>query len=180
MRVFIAIDLPEEIRNRLAAMQLELRSMAPSARWVAAESTHLTLKFIGETSDKRREDIDAALAGLSWKEFPVSVKNVGFFPGTRSPRVFWAGLQASAMEGLTQEIDARLERAGFDREKRAFRPHITLARAKTSRLEGTLVSAAEKFAETEFGSFVADRFFLYQSTLKPTGSVYTKLKEYML
>lgn len=180
MRVFIAIDLPEEIRNRLAAMQSELRSTASSARWVAAESTHLTLKFIGEISEQRRDEVDAALAGLSWKEFPVSVKGVGFFPGTRSPRVFWAGLHASTMEGLTQEIDARLERAGFDREKRAFRPHITLARAKTGRLETTLVSAAEKFAETDFGAFTADRCFLYQNTLKPAGSVYTKLKEYML
>lgn len=180
MRVFIAIDLPQEIRDRLGAMQGELRSTAGSARWVAAESTHLTLKFIGEVSEQRRDEVDAALAGLSWKEFPVSVKGVGFFPGTRSPRVFWAGLHASTMEGLTQEIDARLERAGFDREKRAFRPHITLARSKTGRLESTLVSAAEKFAETDFGLFTADRCFLYQSTLKPAGSVYTKLKEYML
>src|SRR6185436_17891691 len=180
MRVFLAIDIPEEIRNRLAAMQSELRSAATSARWVAAESAHLTMKFIGEVSDKRREDIDAALAGLTWKEFPISVKGVGFFPGMRSPRIFWAGLQASSMEGRSREIDIRMERAGFDREKRAFRPHITLARAKTSRIESSLVKAAEKFAETDFGSFIADRCFLYQSTLKPTGSVYTKLKEYML
>src|ERR1043165_390571 len=168
MRVFIAVDIPQEIRDRLSAMQAELRPTAPSARGVAAESTHLTLKFIGEVSDQRREDLDAALAGLSWKEFPVSVKGVGFFPGARSPRVFWAGLHASTMEGLTQELDARLERVGFDREKRAYRPHITVARAKTSRLEKTLVSAAEKFAETDFGSFIADRCFLYSSTLKPT------------
>lgn len=180
MRVFIAIEIPNEIRDRLAAMQAELRATTTSTRWVAAESAHLTLKFVGEVSDKRREDIDAALAGLTWKEFPVSVKGVGFFPGTRSPRVFWAGLHASTMEGLTQEIDTRLERAGFDREKRAFRPHITLARAKASRIESSLVKASEKFAETDFGSFVADRCFLFQSTLKPTGSVYTKLKEYLL
>ena len=180
VRVFIAIDIPQEIRNRLTGMQTELRSTGNSARWVAAESTHLTLRFIGEVAEKRREAIDAALEGLTWKEFPVSVTGVGFFPGTRSPRVLWAGLQASTMEGLTQEIDTRLERAGFDREKRAFRPHITLARAKTSRLERTLVAAAEKFAETGFGSFTVDRCCLYQSTLKPTGSIYTKLKEYML
>jgi 2'-5' RNA ligase len=152
MRVFIAIELPEEIRNRLTAIQAELRASGTAARWVPAESAHLTLKFIGEVSDKRREDIDGALDGL----------------------------QASTMEGRTQEIDARLERAGFDKEKRAFRPHITLARAKTSRLESSLVKAAEKFAETDFGSFVVDRCFLYQSTLKPAGSVYTKIKEYML
>jgi 2'-5' RNA ligase len=180
MRVFVAIDLPEEIRGRLAAMQNELRATAASARWVNADSVHLTLRFVGEISEQRRDDIDAALAGLTWKPFPVIVKGVGFFPGTRSPRVFWAGLQASTMEGLTQEIDTRLERAGFDREKRAFRPHITLARSKTTRIDSALVAAAEKFAEAEFGSFTADRYFLYQSTLKSTGAVYTQLKEYLL
>jgi 2'-5' RNA ligase len=180
MRVFVAIDIPEEIRNRLAAMQHELRPTAGSARWVNAESVHLTLRFVGEISEQRRDDIDAALAGLTWKPFPVIVKGVGFFPGTRSPRVFWAGLQASTMEGLTQEIDTRLERAGFDREKRAFRAHITLARSKSTRIDSALVAAAEKFAETEFGSFTADRYFLYQSTLKSTGPVYTPLKEYLL
>jgi 2'-5' RNA ligase len=180
MRVFIAIDLPEEIRTRLAAVQSELRPSAESARWVAAETAHLTLKFIGEISDQRREDIDTALAGITWIPFPVIVKGLGFFPGTRSPRVLWAGLQASTMEGLTQAIDMRLEHAGFEKEKRAFRPHITLARAKTSRLDRALVAAAEKYAETDFGSFTADRYYLYQSTLKPTGSVYTRLKEYML
>jgi 2'-5' RNA ligase len=180
MRVFIAIDLPEEIRNRLAAMQNELRSTTNTVRWVNAETSHLTLKFIGEIAEQRLDDIDAALAGLTWKPFPVVVQGVGFFPGTRSPRVFWAGLQASTMEGLTQEIDTRLERAGFDREKRAFRPHITLARSKSARIDAALVAAAEKFAEAEFGSFTADRYFLYQSTLKSTGSVYTPLKEYLL
>jgi 2'-5' RNA ligase len=180
MRVFIAIDLPEEIRTRLAAMQAELRSTASSARWVAAESSHLTLKFIGEIAEQRLEDIDAALAGLTWIPFTISVKGVGFFPGPKSPRVFWAGLHAPTMEGLSQEIDTRLERAGFDREQRAFRPHITLARAKTSRLESALVKASDKFAETEFGAFTVDRIHLYESTLKPTGSVYTALKDYPL
>jgi 2'-5' RNA ligase len=180
MRVFIAIDIPEEIRSRLAAMQTELRSTAASARWVAAESAHLTLKFIGEISEQRRDDVDAALGGLTWIPFSISVQGVGFFPGPKSPRVFWAGLHAPTMEDLAQEIDSRLERAGFDREQRAFRPHITLARAKTTRLDKGLVKASEKFAETNFGSFTVDRIYLYESTLKPTGSVYTLLKEYPL
>jgi 2'-5' RNA ligase len=180
MRVFIAIDLPDEIRERLAQLQAQLRTTGTSARWVSPETIHLTLKFIGEISEKRAEDVDAALTGLSWKPFQVNVRGVGFFPGTRSPRVFWAGLQASTMQGLTEEIDARLERSGFDKERRAFRPHLTLARAKGARLDNALVTAANVFAEMDFGSFTADRYFLYRSMLKPSGSVYTKLKEYSL
>jgi RNA 2',3'-cyclic 3'-phosphodiesterase len=180
MRVFIAIDIPEEIQVRLAAVQEQLRPVSASARWVAVESIHLTLRFIGEISENHLEDIDNALGGLTWKPFPVVVRGVGFFPGARSPRVLWAGLEPSTMEGLAKEIDSRLERAGFDHEKRAFRAHLTLARSRGTRLDGALVTAAAELAETEFGTFVADRCFLYQSTLKTRGAIYTKLKEYLL
>ena len=180
MRVFIAIDIPEDIRQRLATVQEELRSGSTSARWVSPESIHLTLRFIGEIPEKRLEDIELSLAGLTWKHLAVKVRGIGFFPGARSPRVCWAGLESATMEGLASEIDSRLERAGFDRERRGFRAHVTLARAKNRPLERTLVAAAAPFVETEFGSFTADRYYLYESTLKAGGPVYTKLKEFRL
>lgn len=181
MRVFLAIDVPSEIRERLAAVQDKIRPSTAGARWVAPESIHVTLKFIGEMPEKRREDIDQALRGLTWKHIKVNVRGVGFFPGTRSPRVFWAGLEAaSSIEGLAGEIDTRLERAGFDRERRAFRAHLTLARAKDTHLEKTMIAAATPFTETEFGTFTVDRIYLFESTLKAGGSVYAKLKEYRL
>ena len=147
MRVFIAIDLPNEIRKQLKELQREFRPLTTSARWVVPESIHITLKFIGEVHEKRIEQIDGALASLTWKPFTISVHGVGFFPGSRSPRVFWAGMDAPTMQGLTEELDARMERLGFDKEKRAYRPHITLARAKTSRLDAPLVAASAKYEE---------------------------------
>ncbi|HET9943099.1 MAG TPA: RNA 2',3'-cyclic phosphodiesterase [Terriglobia bacterium] len=180
MRVFIAIDVPNEIRGRLAEMQERLRPASSKARWVAPDSIHITLKFIGEIAEERRQDIDNALTGLTWKPLGVAVRGIGFFPGNRSPRVLWAGVECPTMEGLANEVDTRLVAAGFDSEKRAFRAHLTLARTKESRLETTLVKTAEPFEATEFGAFQADRFHLYQSTMKPGGSVYTKLKEYPL
>jgi 2'-5' RNA ligase len=180
MRVFLAIDVPEAIREQLANIQDELRPSAPSARWVAPDAIHITLKFIGEISEKRRDDIDEALADLAWKSMPVTVRGIGFFPGMRSPRVLWAGVECTTMAGLAEEVDSRLVHAGFDSEKRAFRGHLTLARTKGSRLENTLVTAAAPHEQKEFGSFQADRINLYQSTLKAGGSVYTKLKEFPL
>ncbi len=180
MRVFIAIDLPDDIRRGLAELQHDLKNMTHSARWVAAESIHVTMKFIGEIPEKRLEAIDTALVGLSWKPFTVTIRGVGFFPGNRSPRVFWAGLEAAPMEGLAQQIDVRMEQLGFEKEKRAFRPHLTLARAREMRIHGSLVAASAKYANRDFGSFLVDRFYLFQSTLKPTGAVYNKLKEYLL
>ena len=180
MRVFIAIDLPNEIRKQLKELQRELRPLASAARWVAPESIHVTLKFLGEVPEERMEQVDGALAGLTWKPFTISVHGVGFFPGARSPRVFWTGMEAPTMQGLTEELDARMERLGFDKEKRKFRPHITLARSKTSRIDPSLVAASAKYEERDFGSFTADRIYLFQSTMNPGGAVYTKVKEYAL
>jgi 2'-5' RNA ligase len=180
MRVFIAIEVPGEIRQRLASIQDQLRPSSSAARWVSTDSIHITLKFLGEISEDRRDDIDSALTGLTWLPMSIAVRGIGFFPGVRSPRILWAGVECPTMEGLASEVDTRLVEAGFDSEKRAFRAHLTLARTKETRLEGALVKSAEPLRETEFGTFVANRFYLYQSTLKAGGSVYTKLKEYML
>jgi RNA 2',3'-cyclic 3'-phosphodiesterase len=178
MRLFIAIDLPGELRKSLGQMEKQLRAVTDTARWVVPESIHITLKFLGEVPEARVPEIDGALLGLSWKPITVTVRGVGFFPGNRSPRVFWAGMEAPTMPGLAEQLDTRMDRLGFEKEKRAYRPHITLARARESRMETALVTAAKEFEQHEFGSFIADRVFLFQSTLKPTGAVYTKLKEY--
>jgi 2'-5' RNA ligase len=180
MRVFIAVDLPQELRKQLSDVERGLESLTDTARWVAPESIHITLKFLGEIPEKRIEEIDGALTGLTWMPFTVTVRGVGFFPGNRSPRVFWAGMEAPTMQNLTEELDSRLERLGFEKEKRAFRPHITLARARDSRIDSSLVTAASKYADHEFGSFMVDRIFLFKSILKPTGAVYERLKEYLL
>ena len=180
MRVFIAIELPEDVRQKLANLEQELRPVTSSTRWVAPESIHLTLKFIGEIAEARLEEIDQALEGLTWRPFQVVVRGVGFFPGARSPRILWAGLTASTMADLTLEIDTRMERFGFEKEKRAFRSHITLARAQDNRLDAALVESAKRFEDVDCGSFTVDRCFLFLSTLNPTGAVYTKLKEYIL
>jgi len=180
MRVFIAVELPTEIQQALGDVQRKLRALTNTARWVASESIHVTLKFIGEIQEKRVESIDAAFTGLTWKPFIVTVRGVGFFPGTRSPRVFWAGMEAPTMQGLAEQMDARMERLGFEKEKRAFRPHITLARARDSRIDSELVTAAAPYKDQDFGSFSVDRVFLFKSTPKPPGVVYEKLKEYLL
>ena len=180
MRVFIAVEISNEIRKELAQVQRALGPVTDTARWVAPESIHITLKFIGEIPEKRIKEIDEALTGFRWNPFTVTVHGVGFFPGMRSPRVFWAGMEAPTMAGLAEELDARMERLGFEKERRAFRPHLTLARARETRMDSSLVTAASQYTEHEFGSFLVDRVFLFQSTLEPSGAVHERLKEYLL
>ena len=180
MRLFIAVDLPNDIRKELIEIERKLKPLTDSAKWVSPESIHITLKFLGEVPSKRMDDIDAALAGLTWKPFTVTVHGVGFFPGPRSPRILWAGMEAPTMRRLAERLDTRMERLGFEKEKRGFRPHVTLARARDTRMDTALVKAAAEYTEHEFGSFTADRIFLVQSTLKPAGPIYQKVKEYLL
>src|SRR5947208_14981735 len=125
MRVFIAVDLPNELRKEFADLERQLKPSTDTARWVAPESIHITLKFIGEVPEKSTDDIDAALTGLTWKPFTITVRGVGFFPGNRSPRVFWAGMEAPTMGRLPEQLHAHLERQGFDKAELACRPDIT-------------------------------------------------------
>ena len=180
MRVFIAADLPNELREQLAKVQRELDPLTRAARWVAPASIHITLKFIGEVPEKRIETIDTVLTGLTWKSFTVTVRGVGFFPGNRSPRVFWAGIKAPTMQELAEQLDSRLESLGFEKENREFRPHITLARARDAKIDSLFVNAASRYAEHAFGSFIVDRIYLFKSILKPSGAVYQRIKEYVL
>jgi len=180
MRVFIGIEIPESIRAELAEVQRELRQVTNSARWVDTDSAHLTLKFLGEITEQRAEEVHQAMTGLTWKPFQINVKGVGFFPGTRSPRVLWAGMHAPTLEALSGRIDSRMENFGFEKERRSYRAHITLARAKRRPLDSALVTAATPFEEREFGTFNVDRCHLYLSELDSTGPVYTKLREYLL
>jgi len=179
MRLFIAIELPDEIRVALSTIQRDLRQVTNTARWVAPESIHITLKFFGEVPENRIEKIDAAVTGLTWKPFVITVRGVGFFPGTRSPRVFWVGMEAPSIQAFAEQLDSRLERVGFEKENRGFRPHITLARARDTRIDSPLVTAAARYEEHEFGSFSVDRIFLFKSTLKSSGAVHEKLREYL-
>ena len=180
MRVFVAVDLPPKIRKTLKELQQQLRQLTASARWVSTESIHITLKFIGEVHETRIAEIHNVLSSLRQEAFDVAVRGVGFFSEKRSPRVFWVGLETAVLSKLAEDIESRMERIGFEKDKRPFQPHVTLARARDNRIDPSLVATASKLSQHVFGAFTVHRFFLIQSTLKPTGAVYNKLKEYTL
>src|SRR5207247_11258481 len=167
-----------EVREQFGQIQRELEPLRGKARWVAPASIHITLKFIGEIPDKRIEAIDTAISRLTWKAFIVTVSGVGFFPGNRSPRVFWAGIKAPTMQELAEQLDSRLESLGFEKENREFRPHITLARARDTTIDSLFVNAASRYAEQAFGSFSVDRISLVRSVFKPSVALYQRTEEH--
>ena len=194
MRIFVAIDLDREIRDKIARFLEGVRPFAPDARWVSAESLHVTLKFVGEQKPEQVESIKQQLGQTHGEAIEIRFSGYGFFPTPRSPRVFWIGIQAGPELGrLADRIDAATAELGVPREERAFSPHLTLARGgggsgspKWRKGDGpnatftVLQKRLEAMTGIEFGTMTAREFFLYQSQLSPKGSKYTRLERFDL
>ncbi|MCL6481247.1 MAG: RNA 2',3'-cyclic phosphodiesterase [Firmicutes bacterium] len=182
MRLFVALDVGEAVRERLGALIRELAPLCPGARWVQPDSMHVTLKFIGAVAAEEVERIRAALATLAWPgPIEMVIRNTGFFPNAKHPRVFWAGIEAPpALSELAAAVEAQLEPLGVPRESRAFHPHLTLARFKSEAGLAQLQQALARRGPVEFGRVVATRFHLYESRLRTSGAVYTRLATFPL
>jgi RNA 2',3'-cyclic 3'-phosphodiesterase len=180
MRTFIAIDLPEELRQRLAQEQARLRAAASDARWTRPEGIHLTLKFLGEISDGQVEKVKKGLEAIGrFEPFRVQAKGFGFFPDARRPRVFWAGLDAPAALGqLAARVKIAVEPLGFARENRAFSPHLTLARFQAPRPQPTLQALVAGQGNAILGDFEVLEFFLWESRLSSHGASYRKVARF--
>ena len=179
MRLFTAIDLPGELVATLARLIDQLR---PSARinWSAPANLHITTKFIGEWPDNDLDRLTRALETLAPREpIPIAMRGVGFFPNPHSPRLFWAAVHAGPeLAALARDTDAALAGIGVPADTKPFSPHLTLARIKAPAKMQPLREAIAALPFTGFGAFTPDRFYLYRSELKPTGSVYTKLSDF--
>jgi RNA 2',3'-cyclic 3'-phosphodiesterase len=178
MRLFTGLDLPGAVVGNLEEL---LRRLKPTARihWSPPSNLHVTTKFIGEWPEERLGELKDALRGLPDRApIAVRIRGLGFFPNPHSPRIFWCGIEAPGLDGLAGETDAATAALGIEREKRPYSPHLTLARIKEAGDLQPLRKAVAGLESLEFGDFEAGSFFLYQSTLRPTGSVYTKLAEF--
>ncbi len=180
MRLFVALDLPAETIRNLEHLVDRLR---PTARisWVQPSNMHVTLKFIGEWKDERLQEITSALNAVTRPGIiPVSIRDVGFFPTPKSPRVFWVGVGGPGLAELAADIDRATSALGIESEKRAFSPHLTLARIKDRLDLQPLRDAIASEPSLDFGRFEARSFYLYRSHLRPTGAIYTRLREFAL
>jgi len=180
VRLFVAVDVPEAVRASLAELSARLQKICPSARWVRLEGVHITLKFIGEVSPEQVESIRQALGSLpGFAPIELRFAGLGFFPSARRPRVFWAGVEAGPqLTALVAAIEMKLEPLGIPPEKRAFQPHLTLARIETPQSTQALSAAVEELGTPQFGSETFREFHLYQSVLKRSGAEYTRLVTY--
>ena len=174
-RLFVAIRPPSHVRDAL----LDLMGGISGARWQDDDQLHLTLRFLGEVDRPQAEDVHAALGSIHHPPFDLAVSGLGMFERRGVPTTIWAGVNpAEPVHVLHKKVDQAIALVGIEPDRRAFHPHITLARLGRSsgRTDGFLARSGTVSSE----AFRVGAFGLYESRLTPDGAAYTKLETYPL
>ena len=182
MRLFVAVELDGHVRATAAGVTRDLRDRLPgvAARWVDADKMHLTVRFIGHVVDAQAPAIIEALgAPLGIAPFDVELGPCGVFPRSGAPRVLWIGLKRGldSLQALHHEFNRRLAPLGFAAEDRPFSAHLTVARIKDAP-RGLMRTAHETVAGTRVPAATCrvEAAIVFQSSLSPKGSTYTRLR----
>jgi len=179
MRLFTAIDLPAEILLRLERLISAMRSEA-LIKWSPLDNLHITIKFVGEWPEARLTELHEALETVAPRDaFAIELKDLGWFPNERAPRVLWAGVHADpALLQLVRDTEAVLEKLGIKKEDREFAPHLTLARIKSPVPLQRLRQRVAEMQPAVLGQFSVTQFSLYRSDPGSNASIYRRLREY--
>ena len=178
IRIFIALELPEEVKKEIKEIQRRLVIKDAKIRWVSKENTHLTLKFLGSVEGSLMPDIYESIekSSKSFHSFQLNLSGAGLFPERGRPKIIWAGIggQTSDLESLAEECDSAIHQIGFKKENRKFRPHVTIGRIK--RLSGAEdLSRRLDDLEVDPVKFKAAKVNIIKSDLTSSGAVYTIL-----
>ena len=181
IRAFLAMQLPETLRQEVAHLQSELKTHDADVKWIPVQNLHLTLKFLGNIEENQAAPLTETLKALtsSLSPFTFSLEGIGAFPKTTSPRVVWVGVTEGkeALEELAQGIEEACGKHGFPKEDRAFSPHLTIGRVRSRHGVAGLIKKLQ-VAEFKGGAPAqATQVVLLQSNLSPKGPIYTPLSE---
>jgi len=184
MRLFIAVNLEEELKKKIIPFQEELKKTGADVKWVEVKNLHLTLKFLGEVNEEKVSSIEQVVAPIL-KDFPsfeMRLSGFGVFPNLNYPRVIWLGIKEGGeqLKILSEKIENSLISLGFPKEDRPFTAHLTLGRVRSAKNKQELIKKIEEKKNEEIGTQKVEKIYLMQSFLKPTGPIYTPVKEWGL
>ena len=183
-RIFIAINLPPELKNKLIKLQEEISQYLPNIRWIKPENLHLTLVFLGEIDDQKTQKVCQITkeAVEEIRSFSLNIKGLGAFPEPRRMKIIWTGaLGDSMLKLLNQVLYRKLTSAGFVLDDRAFTPHLTIGRTKDQKPNKEAVFfVLNKFKDMEFGQVEIQSIDMMESQLKNGGPIYKVVEEIKL
>ena len=179
MRLFTAVDPPAELAGLLEQRIAQWKPHA-KLRWSRVENLHITTKFIGEWPEARLDELkkvlDAVPKAAPGGPFPVTLRGLGWFPNPHAPKIFWVPVHGGdPLLALAAATDLALTHLGIPAEKRAYTPHLTLARIPPGGAIAELRRQVAQLPPAEWGAFTATEFHLYQSRQGPAGSVYSRI-----
>ncbi|HXX64186.1 MAG TPA: RNA 2',3'-cyclic phosphodiesterase [Bacteroidota bacterium] len=179
MRTFIAVEIPDGIKKEMEKAQEQLKRSGADAGWTRPEGIHLTLKFLGEVMEAKIDEIKNTLTRAvgDMGRFRLEIGGAGAFPNSKNPRVVWLGVSGDIdkLEALWRSVEDSMTAIGFDREERAFSPHLTLARIKYLRPRFSWQKAIDGIKDIRLAGFEVDHISLMKSELKPSGAVYSEI-----
>ncbi len=179
VRTFIGVEIEAEVREALAAVVRRLRSTASAAKWVKAENLHITFKFLGDVAPSELEQVFTAArqAAADFSSFELEISGLGCFPNSRYPRVVWAGCSegSECAAALAQRLEDGFAALGYEREKRPYSPHLTLARLRDPRDGRALAAALASEGAPRFGSTAVEEIVVFMSELRKSGPVYSPM-----
>jgi 2'-5' RNA ligase len=177
IRAFLAVEVADEIKQRLIDLKCELAAGHREVRWVRDEGLHVTVKFLGSVKVEVMSEVEKSLRQelAPQPAFPARVEGVGAFPATQRPRAIWAGVNAPELSEVAARVEHTLAPLGFAPEKRPFHAHVTLGRTKQGLRPKKLTASLSAHAADRFGDCRVTELTAFKSDLRPDGAVYTKL-----
>lgn len=185
IRSFLAFEVPLDMKKDITGVLEDIRRSKLNVRWVKVDNIHLTVVFIGNIREEDLPEIRAAGDAVSSKYGPfyILLKGLGIFPNARRPRVMWIGLDGDIerISNLRDDLQISLETFGLKKEKRTFKPHLTIGRfRKPGRGDPPSEDILARYTEFRGAGSELDELILFKSELRPGGAVYTKLGSWKL
>ena len=178
LRCFIALDLPESLKEGIGRITGPMRAAGTSVKWVPVANLHITLKFLGNVPEDMAASMEAPLqsAVASHGRFRLALRGAGSFPGGKRPRVLWLGVvEVGPPVALASDIEAALAGLGMKAETRSFKPHLTIGRVRSQKGALRLSEELKALEDVDFGDFEVREVSVMKSDLLPGGAVHTRL-----
>lgn len=182
MRAFLAVDLDENLQNKVVEVQKQLNDTNAQIKFVEGENLHFTCKFFGDISDNKAAQITGMVTEKIeyYKPFEISIKGAGVFPHLGYIRVIWLGLENPELfSHMLKGFDDEFGKMGFKKE-RSYNPHLTIGRVKSAQNKEALISILKEMEDAEIGQMKVEKVVLKKSELTPSGPIYTTVEEFKL